>query len=195
MRAFCHNGSLHRVAVSEDDVRSFNRRWPGSSLRGLRGVTFAYGRNGDLEDIWYANGNSERWDGAELVALSEDAQAYGEKRCAARSGKSKGGLGCACGLGSAPRMYHIAKREALMLMDWHGGQGSPLYSVGSRAYAGHPVDEATLERAIGELQASQAWQQANRKRLGAQYDRRLPGLIKYLKQKLAVGPLDGLRRR
>lgn len=79
MRAFIH---LHgyRVALNEDDIDRFNDEWPCSNLRGLRGVTFGYDARGDLVDIWYRNGNAERWDGPELVALSEDAQRYAESR-------------------------------------------------------------------------------------------------------------------
>ena len=77
MRAF--KDSL-RVAVSEEDIHAFASRWPCSGLDGLTGVTFAFAANGDLVDVWYRNGNGERWDGPALVALSHDAQAYLEKR-------------------------------------------------------------------------------------------------------------------
>lgn len=72
MRAY-KNGN---VSVSEDDIRAFNAQWPGSNLRGLRGVTFGFDRRGDLTDIFYKNGDSDRWDGSALAALSQDAQAY-----------------------------------------------------------------------------------------------------------------------
>ena len=40
-------GSAYNVAVSEDDIYRFNRRWPASELQGLRGVTFQFEkRNG-----------------------------------------------------------------------------------------------------------------------------------------------------
>jgi len=68
--------SSNRVAVSEHDIQRFCNRWPASGLRGLKGVTFEFDRKGDLVDIHYANGNSERWDGPALSALSQDAQAY-----------------------------------------------------------------------------------------------------------------------
>jgi len=64
------------VYVSERDVSEFTRSWPASGLRGLTGVTFTFDRNGDLVDIEYANGDSDRWDGPALVALSHDAQKY-----------------------------------------------------------------------------------------------------------------------
>ena len=76
MRAFKNR----RVACSADDVRAFAASWPCSGLHGLQGVTFEFAGNGDLVDVTYRNGNSERWDGPALVALSQDAQAYGEKR-------------------------------------------------------------------------------------------------------------------
>jgi hypothetical protein len=83
MRAFLSN---NRVAVSEEDIQSFIARWPGSGLHGLKGVTFVFEDNGDLVDIYYRNGNSGRWDGPALVALSEDAQKYLNKRAAASRG-------------------------------------------------------------------------------------------------------------
>lgn len=74
-------GSAFNVAVSETDIQAFNRSWPGSNLRGLRGVTFQFhARSGDLIDIWYRNGDADRWDGPALVALSQDAQQYGYHR-------------------------------------------------------------------------------------------------------------------
>jgi hypothetical protein len=74
-------GSAFNVAVGEADIQAFNRSWPGSNLRGLRGVTFQFdARSGDLIDIWYRNGDADRWDGPALAALSEDAQQYGYHR-------------------------------------------------------------------------------------------------------------------
>lgn len=74
-------GEGFNVTVSEDDIDRFNDQWPASELRGLHGVTFQFDkRNGDLVDIWYKNGDSERWDGSALSALSQDAQKYGESR-------------------------------------------------------------------------------------------------------------------
>jgi len=79
MRARTSGGSLV-VSVSESDVRSFCRSWPASGLSGLRGVTFEFDRGGDLVDITYRNGTSDRWDGPALLALSHDAQAYGRSK-------------------------------------------------------------------------------------------------------------------
>ncbi len=66
-----------RVSVSEDGIDAFRGQWPASGLYGLRGVTFTFESNGDLVDIDYANGDSDRWDGPALAALSQDAQEYG----------------------------------------------------------------------------------------------------------------------
>lgn len=78
---FFDQGSHYSVVVTEMDIDRFNDSWPASELRGLRGVTFQFEkRNGDLVDIEYRNGDSEQWDGSALVALSEDAQKYGESR-------------------------------------------------------------------------------------------------------------------
>lgn len=73
MRAY---QDVRNVAVSENDIRTFCAQWPASGLRDLKGVTFQFAKNGDLVDIWYKNGNSDRWDGSALTALSHDAQAY-----------------------------------------------------------------------------------------------------------------------
>ena len=42
-------------------------------------MTFQFDSNG-LVGVRYANGNADRWDGSELVALSEDAQEYAAQR-------------------------------------------------------------------------------------------------------------------
>lgn len=83
------NGAFYTVTVSESDIDAFARRWPGSGLRGLRGVAFQYAKkvDGDLVDVTYKNGDSERWDGAALVALSHDAQRYGESHLGAKPRK------------------------------------------------------------------------------------------------------------
>jgi hypothetical protein len=44
------------------------------------------------------------------------------------------------------------KELALRLLDWHGGQSSPLYSVGSSWLAGKEVPTENIEAAIDELQ-------------------------------------------
>jgi hypothetical protein len=72
VRAYAE-GSYFRVAVSESEVRAFNRRWPCSALSGSYSFTFDK-RTGDLVDL------RGKGDGPELVALSDDAQAYGRSR-------------------------------------------------------------------------------------------------------------------
>lgn len=74
-------GAFFSVAVSEDAIYEWCKRWPASGLRGLKGVTFQFDkRNGDLVDVTYRNGTSEDWDGPALLALSEDAQEAGMRR-------------------------------------------------------------------------------------------------------------------
>lgn len=68
-------GSCFRVTVSADEVYEWSKRWPCSGLHGAISFTFDK-RNGDLVDV--AHPGSE--DGAALVALSQDAQRYGETK-------------------------------------------------------------------------------------------------------------------
>ena len=66
-------GSLYSVTVSRDGVMAFKRQWPCSTLP-ARAITFWFDRmTGDLVDIlpWPVR------DGADLLALSMDAQAAG----------------------------------------------------------------------------------------------------------------------
>jgi len=79
MRAYI-SAHGYRVACDARDVSDFADRWPCSGLHGLDGVTFAFERNGDLVDVYYRNGNSDRWDGPALAALAEDAQHYAATR-------------------------------------------------------------------------------------------------------------------
>lgn len=65
--------------MSELDIAAFISRWPCSGLSGLRWVSFTFASNGDLVDVGYANGSSDRWDGPALLALSHEAQAYLER--------------------------------------------------------------------------------------------------------------------
>lgn len=64
-------GASFVVYVSEREVDEFNRRWPCSALRGRYSFTFDK-RTGDLVDMTGIG------DGSEHVALSQDAQTYGE---------------------------------------------------------------------------------------------------------------------
>ncbi len=68
----------------------------------------------------------------------------------------------ACGSAALIRAGHtttgvvLTKHQALKLLDWHGGQGSALYALGSSSYAGfgqpgHPVTIELAENAIREL--------------------------------------------
>jgi hypothetical protein len=71
------NGCYYSVSVSQVEVATFNRRWPCSSLP-ERSIAFQFDkRNGDLVDIWP---DSDKVDGPEALALSQDAQAYGRKQ-------------------------------------------------------------------------------------------------------------------
>lgn len=65
------------VVATADGVGMFNNSWPCSRLP-ERAVRFEYASNGDLVDIW-----PEMPDGEELLALSHDAQEFGEG-CIAR---------------------------------------------------------------------------------------------------------------
>ena len=67
----------NRVCVSADEVRDFMSRWPSSNLNGTR-LWFEFDHSGDLVDI--GPGDTESQDGSALVALSDDAKAYLDKR-------------------------------------------------------------------------------------------------------------------
>lgn len=74
MRAY-DNGCLYTVTVSAAEVHAFNQTWPCSSLP-ERSIWFQFDkRNGDIVDL-----HPYSIDGPEVVALSQDAQAYGRKR-------------------------------------------------------------------------------------------------------------------
>ena len=79
MRAY-DNGCFFTVAVSAREVETFARCWPCSGLNRSKGVWFQYDkRNGDLVDT-NDERNQPNANGGAIVALSEDAQRYGEKR-------------------------------------------------------------------------------------------------------------------
>lgn len=70
------NGCFYTVRVSANDVAAFNEQWPCSPIPEKR-ISFQFDkRNGDLVDIWP---HSSGFDGDALLALSHDAQAYGER--------------------------------------------------------------------------------------------------------------------
>lgn len=74
MRVY-NQGAFYRVAVSSTEVYQFSRRWPCSGLPDSS-ISFTFDtRNGDLVNL-----SPESVDGAAVVALSEDAQAYGAKK-------------------------------------------------------------------------------------------------------------------
>ena len=76
MRAF-DQGSLYRVTVSADEVYDFKKTWPCSGLSSSHGISFVFDkRNGDLVEVYHPGSE----DGSALLALSQDAQAYGRKR-------------------------------------------------------------------------------------------------------------------
>jgi hypothetical protein len=85
MRVF-DRGAWFSVACSNIDVYNFYQQWPCSGLQELNNVTFVFDTsNGDLVDMHFSSGNSEKWDGPALKALSEDAQSYGYARLRERS--------------------------------------------------------------------------------------------------------------
>jgi hypothetical protein len=70
-------GSAYNVSVSRAEVEAFKRQYPCSGLPD-KAITFQFdARNGDLVDIWP---DSSKFDGSGLLALSQDAQAYGRER-------------------------------------------------------------------------------------------------------------------
>ena len=68
----CGNGS-YNVTITRGEVESFNTFWPCSSLP-EQTITFCFDRRGNLVDIL----SRHPIDGPEAVALSHDAQAFGD---------------------------------------------------------------------------------------------------------------------
>ncbi len=64
------------VVVTANGVGSFANSWPCSGLSDGP-IRFEFDSGGNLVGIPY--GDSERADGSAMVALSEDAQAFGDK--------------------------------------------------------------------------------------------------------------------
>lgn len=60
------------VVVTAMGVNSFNASWPCSAIPDDIPIRFEYGSNGDLVEV------SSSCDGREMLALSEDAQTFGE---------------------------------------------------------------------------------------------------------------------
>jgi hypothetical protein len=74
-------GAFFQVAVPVGDVSDFNRGWPCSNIP-VKAIAFTFdSRNGDLVDI---EPDSSSFDGDALVALSHDAQEYGEGKLRAK---------------------------------------------------------------------------------------------------------------
>lgn len=68
------NGCFYSVSVSQAEVVAFKEQWPCSGLPD-RGFWFQFDkRNGDLVDFEPCN-----TDGEAVMALSQDAQAYGKR--------------------------------------------------------------------------------------------------------------------
>lgn len=67
------------VEVNENDLDAFIHQWPGCKLHGLLGVTFTFDKWDNLIDVEYRNGNSDDWDGPELLALSQEAQEFAQR--------------------------------------------------------------------------------------------------------------------
>lgn len=76
----------------------------------------------------------------------------------------------------------LEEKLALSAMEWHGGQGSMLYSLASTAYAGHLVSPSMIDAAIGELKQAQSWDNVKE-------DRALATELQDL-----IGELDGVAR-
>lgn len=68
-------GSAFNVNVSRDEVADFRESWPCSRLPD-KAICFQFSKsNGDLIDMW-----PNDIDGSAVLALSQDAQAYGMKK-------------------------------------------------------------------------------------------------------------------
>lgn len=79
MRAY-DNGCFYSVQCCTEDVRQFKSQWPCNGMP-TRPIWFQFDkRNGDLVDMVPSNWEERGADGGAMVALSQDAQAYGRKR-------------------------------------------------------------------------------------------------------------------
>jgi hypothetical protein len=123
-RAF-DQGSLFRVTVSEDEVRSWKRRWPASGLKN-KGYSFVFEKeNGDLVDT--SVGSSD--DGAAAVAMSEDAQEWGERRLGLDTGHPTSG-------------------------EWPWGKPAP---IGARRNPSERSEYAAMVKRPGKFEGEQAY--------------------------------------
>ena len=76
------NGAFYTVRVTGPTVHAWARRWPGFGSYPSSGFLFQFDkRNGDLVDLTTGKGgDTEKYDGSGLVALSHDAQEFGRRR-------------------------------------------------------------------------------------------------------------------
>lgn len=73
------NGVFYSVIVTKVEIQEFKRKWPCSHLPS-RSFWFQFDkRTGGIVDLEPSN---EQFDGLALKALSDDAQAYGQKQWA-----------------------------------------------------------------------------------------------------------------
>ena len=80
MRAF-DNGCFFTVLCTKSDVQAFSAQWP--CFGNVRSYWFQFDkRNGDLVDTNQIEGEQ---DGAGVLALAQDAQAYGVRRLKIRN--------------------------------------------------------------------------------------------------------------
>lgn len=100
MRYF-DNGCFYSVQVTRAEVEGFKDSWPCSTLPD-RAITFQYDkRNGDLVDI---TPDSADFDGPDLLALSQDAQSYGQRQIARAEARAFDR-----GVREGQRLYHEAR--------------------------------------------------------------------------------------
>ena len=74
MRAY-DNGSFFTVTVSEHEVRHFAEQWP--CFGRIRAYWFQFDNHGNLVDTNHQEGET---DGTAIVALADDAKAYGARK-------------------------------------------------------------------------------------------------------------------
>jgi hypothetical protein len=82
MKAY-NQGAFFRVTCSESDIEAFAAHFPCSGFRYGDRASFTFDtRNGDLVDLQvvHAFAGAVDRDGPGLLALSQDAHAYGMKR-------------------------------------------------------------------------------------------------------------------
>jgi hypothetical protein len=83
--------------------------------------------------------------------------------------------------------YVIGRTLGARLLEWHGGQWSGLYSLGSTAYAGRTVTREQIDAGLVELERCST----DHNHVGRADRRRLLQMIRLLQSKLAIGPIDG----